>query len=205
MGRITGLSDIGHGKLIAIASISGIMCIFADCNQWSVFSMWDKDSVLQRLRESLGGVEIRALAREVPCSLLLPCLAEEDIRVARNAAWVLTHKSPTEIRTLPQDGLIDLSLTTPDRSLRRLTLCLVERQGIAAEEVRTDFLDFCLLHMRLPQEPPGVQALCMKLAHSMCSPYPDLVREFQETLSIMQPELYKPGVRHLINKMKKER
>ena len=179
--------------------------------------------ILQRLRESLGGAEVRALAKEVPCSLLLPCLAEEeDIRVARNAAWVLTHKSPTEIRTLPQDGLIDLSLAkspteirtlpqdglidlslaTPDTSLRRLTLCLVERQGIAAEEVRTDFLDFCLLHMRLPQEPPGVQALCMKLAYSMCSPYPELLHEFQETLNLMQPEQHKPGVKHLINKIK---
>lgn len=203
MGRNSRLSDIGHGKILASACISGIMCIFAGCNQWSIFSMWDKDSVLQRLRESLGGAEVRALAKELPCSLLLPCLAEEeDIRVARNAAWVLTHKSPTEIRTLPQDGLIDLSLATPDTSLRRLTLCLVERQGIAAEEVRTDFLDFCLLHMRLPQEPPGVQALCMKLAYSMCSPYPELLHEFQETLNLMQPEQHKPGVKHLINKIK---
>lgn len=203
MARITGLSDIGLGKILASACISGIMFIFADCNKWSIFSMWDKDSVLQRLRESLGGAEVRALAKEVPCSLLLPCLAEEeDIRVARNAAWVLTHKSPTEIRTLPQDGLIDLSLATPDTSLRRLTLCLVERQGVAAEEVRTDFLDFCLLHMRLPQEPPGVQALCMKLAYSMCSPYPELLHEFQETLNLMQPEQHKPGVKHLINKIK---
>ena len=173
------------------------------CNLNSTFFHRMEDKViLQRLRESLGGAEVRALAREVPCSLLLPCLAEEDIHVARNAAWVLTHKSPTEIRTLPQDGLIDLSLATPDTSLRRLTLCLVERQGIAAEEVRTDFLDFCLLHMRLPQEPPGVQALCMKLAYSMCSPYPELLHEFQETLNLMQPEQHKPGVKHLINKIK---
>jgi hypothetical protein len=174
------------------------------CNLNSTFFHRMEDKViLQRLRESLGGAEVRALAKEVPCSLLLPCLAEEeDIRVARNAAWVLTHKSPTEIRTLPQDGLIDLSLATPDTSLRRLTLCLVERQGIAAEEVRTDFLDFCLLHMRLPQEPPGVQALCMKLAYSMCSPYPELLHEFQETLNLMQPEQHKPGVKHLINKIK---
>lgn len=167
-----------------------------------LFGMWNNDSIFQRLSESLGGAEVRVLAKEVPCSLLLPCLAGEDIRVARNAAWVLTHKTPMEVRTLPQDSLIDLSLATPDTSLRRLTLCLVERQGIAAEEVRTDFLDFCLLHMRLPQEPPGVQALCMKLAYSMCSPYPELLREFQETLNLMQPEQHKPGVRHLIYKIK---
>lgn len=167
--------------------------------------MWNGDNVLQVLGGSLGAAEVGALAKEVPCSLLLTCLDDADIRMARNAAWVLTHKPLSEIRMLPPDRLIDLALTTSDTSLRRLVLCLVEKIPMSQEGMRTDLLDFCLLHMRLPQEPPGVQALCMKLAHSMCSPYPDLVREFQETLSIMQPELYKPGVRHLINKMKKER
>ena len=174
------------------------------CNLNSTFFHRMEDKViLQRLRESLGGVEVRALAREVPCSLLLPCLAEEeDIRVARNAAWVLTHKPLSEIRMLPPDRLIDLALTTSDTSLRRLVLCLVEKIPMSQEGMRTDLLDFCLLHMRLPQEPPGVQALCMKLAYSMCSPYPELLHEFQETLNLMQPEQHKPGVKHLINKIK---
>lgn len=167
--------------------------------------MWNSDNLLQVLGGSLGGAEVGVLATEVPCSLLLKCLNNTDVRVARNAAWVLTHKPLTEIRTLPQKELVDLALSTPEASLRRLTLCLIERQGIAEDSFRTDLLDFCLLHMRLPQEPSGVQALCMKLAHRMCSPYPDLLREFHETLSIMQPELYKPGVRHVLNKVKSER
>lgn len=167
--------------------------------------MWNGDNVLQVLGGSLGASEVGALAKEVTCSLLLTCLDDADIRVARNAAWVLTHKPLSEIRMLPPDRLIDLALTTSDTSLRRLVLCLVEKIPMSQEGMRTDLLDFCLLHMRLPQEPTGVQALCMKLAYSMCSPYPELLHEFQETLSIMQPELYKPGVRHLINKMKKER
>jgi hypothetical protein len=91
-------------------------------------------------------------------------------------------------------------MTTPDTPLRRLTLCLVEKQPILEEEINTDFLDFCLLHMRLIQEPPGVQALCMKLAYRMCSFYPELMHEFQVNLSIIQPELLKPGVKHLIKK-----
>ena len=160
--------------------------------------------ILQRLRESLGGAEVRALAREVPCSLLLPCLAEEeDIRVARNAAWVLTHKSPTEIRTLPQDGLIDLSLATPDTSLRRLTLCLIERQGIAAEEVRTDFLDFCLEHMADIEEFPGIQSLCMKIAYRMCRFYPELMDEFMRTIDSIELSYYKPALRCVVNRIKK--
>ena len=166
------------------------------------FSMWDNDSVLLRLGDSLGGAEVRVLAKEVPCALLVPLLYDGDMRVARNAAWVLTHKPVSQIRTLPYNDLIDLTMSTPDTPLRRLVLNLVEKQEITEESMRTDFLDFCLLHMRLPQEPPGVQALCMKLAYSMCSHYPELLHEFQVTLDIMQPEQHKPGVEHLIAKLK---
>ena len=185
-------------------SISGFLCNFAISLIQLMFSMWDKDNILQILGSSLGGADVRALAKEVPCSLLVGYLVYEDLRVARNAAWVLTHKTLSEIRTLSHEHLIDLSMTTPDTSLRRLVLCLVERQDVADEEIRTDFLDFCLLHMHLPDEPPGLQALCMKLAYSMCRPYPELVHEFEETLSLMQPEMLKPGVSHLINKIKKQ-
>ena len=148
------------------------------------------------------------------CGTMLPRLYDEDIRVARNAAWVLTHKPITQIRTLPYNDLIDLIMATPDTSLRRLTLNLMDQlyyplgilriMGLPmdAELMRTDFLDFCMLHMHMPEEPPGVQALCMKLAHRMCLPYPELLHEFYETLSLMQPEDCKPGMKHLINKMK---
>lgn len=163
----------------------------------------EDNEILQRLREFLGGADVRSLAKEVPCALLVGFLDYEDSRVARNAAWVLTHKPLADIRSLPQEHLIDLALSTPDTSLRRLSLCLVERQGIAEEDIRTDFLDFCLLHMHTPDEPPGVQSLCMKLAYSMCRCYPELMHEFQETLGLMQTEHYKPGVKHLINKIKK--
>lgn len=197
-----------------LGCISRIMRNFAVSNNWSVFGMWDNDNILQVLRSSLGGADVRILAKDVPCSLLLPRLYDEDIRVARNAAWVLTHKPITQIRTLPYNDLIDLIMATPDTSLRRLTLNLMDQlyyplgilriMGLPmdAELMRTDFLDFCMLHMHMPEEPPGVQALCMKLAHRMCLPYPELLHEFYETLSLMQPEDCKPGMKHLINKMK---
>ena len=187
-----------------LGCIPRIMRNFAVSNNWSVFGMWDNDNILQVLCSSLGGADVRILAKEVPCSLLLPRLYDEDIRVARNAAWVLTHKPVSQIRTLPYNDLIDLIMVTPDTSLRRLTLNLVEKQEITEESMRTDFLDFCLLHMHMPEEPPGVQALCMKLAHRMCLPYPELLHEFYETLSLMQPEDCKPGMKHLINKMKNQ-
>lgn len=202
IGRNSELTSLGNGKYHASVCIPRIMRNFAVSNNWSVFGMWDNDNILQVLRSSLGGADVRTLAKEMPCSLLLPRLYDEDIRVARNAAWVLTHKPVSQIRTLPYNDLIDLTMVTPDTSLRRLTLNLVEKQEITEESMRTDFLDFCLLHMHMPEEPPGVQALCIKLAHRMCLPYPELLHEFYETLSLMQPEDCKPGVKHLINKVK---
>ena len=148
----------------------------------------------------LSGSEVRKLAHEMPATQLYDNIFHPDGRVARNAAWVLTHKPASEIRTLPQDCLIDLAISISDTSLRRLVLALVERQPIDKETLRTDFLDFCLTHMVMLEEPPGVQALCMKLAHRMCSFYPELQHELYATLNMMQAEHYKPGLSHLIKK-----
>jgi hypothetical protein len=150
----------------------------------------------------MSGDEVKRLAHDVPASWLYDCVFDSDSRVARNAAWALTHKPAHELVTLSQERLVDLALATPDTSLRRLSLALVERQGVGEEDMRTDLLDFCLQHMRAPDEPAGVQALCMKLAYQMCGYYPELMREFEETLGLMQPDMYKPGMRHLIKKLR---
>ena len=158
------------------------------------------DNIRETLNEMMGAEDVRLLASQVPTQELLALITDEEERVARHAAWVLTHKPINEIRKLPQERLIGIALDTTSSSQRRLMLNLIEQQKIKKEDIRTDFLDFCLLHMRLIQEPPGVQALCMKLAYRMCSFYPELMHEFQVNLSIIQPELLKPGVKHLIKK-----
>ena len=68
----------------------------------------------QQLHDIKGITDVRALAKEVPCSLLLPYLSDGDIRTARNAAWVLTHKPISQILALPHDQLINLAMTIPD-------------------------------------------------------------------------------------------
>ena len=161
-------------------------------------------TILDTLHSLLGVSDIRILSKEVSSKQLFEYVFDPDNRVARNAAWALTHKPASELLLLPQERLADLALTTPDTSLRRLTLALIERQGIKEEDIRTDLLDFCLRHMVLLDEPSGVQALCLKLAHQMCGYYPELMHEFEETLNLMQPEQYKAGMSHLIKKTKKQ-
>ena len=154
------------------------------------------------LSEPLSGEEVRQLANILPVKPVFELLYDTDIRVARNAGWVLMHMPILQIKRLPQEQLIDYAMSTPDSSLRRFSLRLVDAQGVAKEEMRTDFLDFCLQHMIMLEEPPGVQSLCMKLAYRMCRFYPDLLHEFEETLKMMPSEHYKPGVRYLIKKLK---
>lgn len=155
----------------------------------------------EQLAIPLGVGDVKELARTVDVEMLAGYLWDDDERVARNAAWTLTHKGDSEVCALPQDRLIDLAMATPCTPLRRMTLQLLVRQEMTEESLRSDFLDFCLTHMVALEEPSGVQSTCMKLAYRMCSFYPELQHEFQETLSLMHKEHYKPGLTYLMKKL----
>lgn len=153
----------------------------------------------------MSGAEVKQMAKEVHAGHLFEYIFDSRDRIARNAAWVLTHKPAQELMLLEQERLVNLALATQETSLRRLVLALIERQGIKKDDIRTDFLDFCLKHMMMMEEPAGVQALCLKLAYQMCHYYPELEREFEESLKLMPADQFKPGVRHLIKKLRGER
>ena len=163
--------------------------------------MRDSDWIRETLNGPLGADEVRRLAKEMPALRLLELISDEDEKVARNAAWVLTHMPIEEIRKLPQERLIDFAMATGHPALRRMTLNLIAQQKIDKEDIRTDFLDFCLRHMTLLEEPPGVQSLCLKLAQQMCRYYPELTHEFEESVKLLPAEQFKPGVRYLLRRV----
>jgi len=109
-------------------------------------------------------------------------------KVARNAAWAMTHFSDDVIATLrPRlNEFIDIIVSTDNISLQRLLLNVVERMEWESAYVRTDFLDFCFDRMVSPVVPPGVQSLCMKLAMRQCRFYPELLPEFRMLLESME-------------------
>lgn len=122
---------------------------------------------------------------------------DEDYQVARNALWTLTKASDEELSQLQPmlHELIDLSLSAENPSVRRLSLNVIVRLQIGEEDLRTDFLDFCLAHMTDVNEYPGIQSLCMKLAYRMCAFYVELKEELIRTLEGMEIEHYKPAVK----------
>ena len=127
----------------------------------------------------------------------------DDLREARNAAWALTHlpKEDTIYIDTRRARLTDFAISTPDTSLRRLSLVLLERLEWGIDDVRTDLLDFCLEHMIRADEPYGVKALCMKLAYQQCRHYPELKEEFRQSLLLMEPSELGSGVKHTRKKI----
>jgi hypothetical protein len=91
--------------------------------------------------------------------------------------------------------LIDQAMQTENSSVRRLTLNIIERLSIGEEDLRTDFLDFCIDHAIKLDELPGIQSVSLKLAFRMCQFYPELMDELKRTLKTMDIEYYKPAVR----------
>lgn len=166
----------------------------------------------ETIREACGEREAMALYREVKASgdfagFTRQYMHHEDPHVARNALWSMTKATDKELATLQGmlNELIDLAMTTESSAVRRLSLNIIERLEIDEENLRSDFLDFCLEHMVSLDEFPGIQTLCMKLAYRMCSYYPELMQEFMCTLEEMKAEYYKPAVKCLRNKILNKR
>ena len=122
---------------------------------------------------------------------------DSDYRVARSALWGLTKASRSELSSLQEmlNELIDQAMQTENSSVRRLTLNIIERLTIGEDDLRTDFLDFCIDHAIMLDELPGIQSVSLKLAFRMCQFYPELMDELKRTLKTMDIEYYKPAVR----------
>ena len=128
---------------------------------------------------------------------------DEDYRVARSALWGLTKANDKELSGLQEmrNELINQAMQTENSSVRRLTLNIIERLKMEEEDLRTDFLDFCLEHLLNVEEFPGIQSVCAKLAFRMCKFYPELMDELKRTLEGMEIEYYKPAVKCIRNRM----
>ena len=124
-------------------------------------------------------------------------MLHDEGRAGQNAAWILTHLDDTDNRWLfgKHDILIDEAMRTASVSKRRLILTMLNKQPFPPEEFRTEFLNFCLDHLERADEPPGVRALCMKLAFKQCRHIPELVSELKQLLEYMDDSPVSPGIR----------
>lgn len=122
---------------------------------------------------------------------------DDDRRVATNALWVFTHFSAVDNEWLyaKHDQLIDRCLNEKDATKLRLMLNLLLRQPYTEEDIRTDFIDFCLTRLADPKSPYAVRAQCIKLAYMQMRYWPELLNELRQTLEMISCEPLSPGLR----------
>lgn len=122
---------------------------------------------------------------------------DSDRRVATNALWVFTHFSAVDNEWLyaKHDQLIDRCLNEQDATKLRLMLNLLLRQPYTEEDIRTDFIDYCLMRLTDPKSSYAVRAQCIKLAYEQMRYWPELLNELRQTLEMISCEPLSPGLR----------
>ena len=122
---------------------------------------------------------------------------DNDRRVAINALWTFTHFALADNEWLyaKHDQLIDRCLKEKDATKLRLMLSLLLRQPYTEEDIRTDFIDFCLMRLADPKSPYAVRAQCIKLAYEQMKYWPELLNELRQTLEMISCEPLSPGLR----------
>ena len=74
-------------------------------------------------------------------------------------------------------------------------LNLLLRQPYTKEDIRTDFIDFCLMRLTDPKLPYAIRAQCIKLAYEQMKYWPELLKELRQTLEMINREPLSPGLR----------
>lgn len=151
-----------------------------------------KTKLSRRLHKNDIREIIRSMAEEhTESAILYPLLFDEDKRVSDNAAWLLTHLAPSDAQWLhdKRNELVNEAMHTSSKTRRRLLLTLLIRCPFSEENIRTDFLDFCLTHIYSAEEPTAVKCLYMKLAYAQCKLFPELANELRKTLEFMEDDL----------------
>lgn len=164
-----------------------------------IYMEWRK-----RLSSKLHLEDVRALATEIQekggdadKEMLFALLSDADSKVAGNAAWVFSHFRSDQRRWLygKQQILIDMVMRTKNPTLLRLILSLLLRLPFTEDTLRTDFLDFCLLHITQTSAPVAIRSLCLYLSYEQCRFFPELTKELRAILSILESEALLPGLR----------
>lgn len=176
-----------------------------------------KSDLRKMLDRRMGIADVREVLRLVEstdCHNLKEVLYElsfdEDERVAANALWVLCNfdADSNEWLYAKLDDLIDRVLHENDVRKIRLLLNLLLLQPYEKENLRSDFIDFCVGGISACSMPYAIRALCMKLAYEQMKFYPELLAELKMVLNMLEQEPLSPGVasakRQILKKMKKQ-
>lgn len=121
----------------------------------------------------------------------------DDRRTSVNALWAMTHlpESAEEWLSSLRDSMVDMLLTEPDISKKRMLLQILRDREYQPDDIRTDFLDFCMSKINSEHEPYAIRCFSIYTAFKMCRHYPELLDELKGHLDMMDLQPLSPGLR----------
>lgn len=128
----------------------------------------------------------------------------DDRRTSVNALWTMTHLPETDVKCIIslRDEMIDMLLTETDIGKKRMLLQLLREQEYAADDIRTDFLDYCMSKINSECESYAVRGYCIYAAYKMSRHFPELLSELEEHLDMMQYQPLSPGLKSALRQTK---
>lgn len=133
-------------------------------------------------------------------------VAHSDCRTAKNnALWILNHLPESESDWIKshRDELTDMLLAEDDVAAKRMLLGILKKLDYQPDEIRTDFLDFCMSKINSEHEPYAVRCFSIYCAFKMCRHYPELISELEEHLEMMTYQTLSPGLKSALRQTRK--
>lgn len=128
----------------------------------------------------------------------------EDRTTSVNALWAMSHLPKiyaTKLLSL-RNEMIDMLLTETDIAKKRILLQILREMEYASNEIRTDFLDYCMSKINSECEPYAIRCFSMYVAYKMCIHFPELIAELEGHLNIMQYQALSPGLKSALRQTK---
>lgn len=168
------------------------------------------DDFRSKLQQTIGRNLVDGIAKQVeetPARLaeLYSLTKDEDGKTAWRALWaceLLCKKHPSWFMN-KREEFMQRAMQCKADGQKRILLNMLHHMPIS-EPIHVPFLDFCLNAMLSPSESIAVQAICIKLAYTICLKEPDLMGELQAYLENMEPEYYTVAVQSTRNNILKK-
>lgn len=127
-----------------------------------------------------------------------------DRMTSVNALWTMTHLPETNAECLAslRNGMIDMLLAETDTAKKRMLLKILREQDYDPNEIRTDFLDYCMSKINSECEPYAIRCFSIYAAYKMCRHFPELIAELEEHLDMMQYQNLSPGLMSALRQTK---
>lgn len=121
----------------------------------------------------------------------------DERRTSVNALWTITHLPETDSNWILslRDDMIDMLLVEGDSGKKRLILQILRELEYDKENIRTDFLDYCMSKINSECESYAVRCFSLYTAFKMCRHYPELIAELENHLDMMSFQSLSPGLK----------